>query len=74
MIGQYLQFRPPKELKAFWRGFSIAQGQTKNIENMYRTYSLPTHAITALKVHKNENFFGSDFEFFTILLLVMLKY
>ncbi len=41
---------------------------------MYRTYSLPTHAIIALKVHKNENFFGSDFEFFTILLLVMLKY
>jgi hypothetical protein len=29
---------------------------------------------TALKVHKNENFFGSDFEFCTISLLVMLKY
>ena len=27
-----------------------------------------------LKVHKNENFFASDFEFGTILLLVMLKY
>jgi hypothetical protein len=26
-----------------------------------------------LKVHKNENFFGSDFEFCTISLLVMLK-
>jgi hypothetical protein len=24
-----------------------------------------------LKVHKNENFFASDFEFWTILLLVM---
>ncbi len=27
-----------------------------------------------LKVHKNENFFGSDFKFCTISLLVMLKY
>ncbi len=27
-----------------------------------------------LKVHKNENFFGSDSEFCTISLLVMLKY
>ncbi len=26
-----------------------------------------------LKVHKNENFFGSDFEFRTISLLVVLK-
>jgi hypothetical protein len=26
-----------------------------------------------LKVHKNENFFGSDFEFCTISLLVMFK-
>jgi hypothetical protein len=27
----------------------------------------------ALKVHKNENFFGFDFEFCTILMLVMYK-
>jgi hypothetical protein len=27
-----------------------------------------------LKVHKNENFVGSDFEFCTISLLAMLKY
>ncbi len=27
-----------------------------------------------LKVHKSEKFFGSDFEFFTILQLVKLKY
>ncbi len=31
-------------------------------------------ATLPLKVHKNENFFGSDFEFCTISLLVMLKY
>ncbi len=28
----------------------------------------------ALKVHKIENFFGFDFEFYTVSLLVMLKY
>ncbi len=28
----------------------------------------------ALKVHKIENFFGSELEFYTISLLVMLKY
>ncbi len=27
-----------------------------------------------LKVHKNENFFGFDFEFCTVSLLVILKY
>ncbi len=28
----------------------------------------------SLKVHKIENFLGSEFEFYTISLLVMLKY
>jgi hypothetical protein len=28
----------------------------------------------SLKVHKIENFFGSEFEFYTIAMLVMLKY
>jgi hypothetical protein len=30
--------------------------------------------ICTLKVHKIENFFGSEFEFYTISLLVILKY
>jgi hypothetical protein len=30
--------------------------------------------VITLKVHKIENFFGSDFEFCVISLLVMLKY
>ncbi len=30
--------------------------------------------LMTLKVHKIENFFGSEFEFYTISLLVMLKY
>ncbi len=32
------------------------------------------HSIISLKVHKIENFFGSEFEFYTISLLVMLKF
>jgi hypothetical protein len=32
------------------------------------------HSNSLLQVHKNENGFGSDFEFWTISLLVMLKY
>ncbi len=30
--------------------------------------------LSTLKVHKIENFFGFDFEFYTVSLLVMLKY
>ncbi len=30
--------------------------------------------LSGLKVHKIENFFGSEFEFYTIPLFVMLKY
>ncbi len=30
--------------------------------------------LVSLKVHKNENFFGFDFEFCTVSLIVMLKY
>ncbi len=33
-----------------------------------------TYPYASLKVHKNENFFGFDFEFCTISLLVMSKY
>ncbi len=34
----------------------------------------PYMLVVWLKVHKIENFFGSEFEFYTISLLVMLKY
>jgi hypothetical protein len=40
----------------------------------FRIFSKTCGDIRSLKVHKNENFFGSDFEFCTISLLVMLKY
>ncbi len=46
----------------------------------FRTYQIYTPpqtkwpVKTTLKVHKIENFFGSEFEFYTISLLVMLKY
>ncbi len=32
------------------------------------------YSVGNLKVHKNENFFGFDFEFCTISLLIMSKY
>ncbi len=46
---------------------------------LYKTAEAPvasnnTNVQLHLKVHKIENFFGSEFEFFTISLLVMLKY
>jgi hypothetical protein len=37
-------------------------------------YTLLVISRNDLKVHKIENFFGSEFEFYTISLLVMLKY
>ncbi len=39
-----------------------------------KLYSTFLHILNRLKVHKREKFFGSDFEFFTILLLIKLKY
>jgi hypothetical protein len=39
----------------------------QNVELLHEKYRY-------LNVHKNENFFGFDFEFCTISLLVMLKY
>jgi hypothetical protein len=41
--------------------------QTRDVEKNHEI-------LAALKVNKIENFFGSEFEFFTILLLVLLKY
>ncbi len=35
---------------------------------------VPYRLTQLLKVHKIENFFGFDFEFYTVSLLVMLKY
>ncbi len=58
-------------------------GLGKNIAKTYlftlinyvkKTINLIQNCDVPLKVHKIENFFGSDFEFCTISLLVMLKY
>ncbi len=43
-------------------------------EGVYFSRSPPLPPFYTLKVHKNGNFFGSDFEFCTFSLLVMLKY
>ncbi len=42
--------------------------------NNFNTNRKPYPLLYGLKVHKIENFFGSEFEFYTISLLVMLKY
>ncbi len=39
-----------------------------------KIYKLICSGKISLKVHKIENFFGFDFEFYTVSLLVMLKY
>jgi hypothetical protein len=45
------------------------------LERFYwRTSCLITNTWACLKVHKIENFFGSEFEVFTISLLFLLKY
>jgi hypothetical protein len=48
-----------------WRGVSDCSGVQRNLHGLVRGL---------LKVHKNENFFGSDFELCILSLLVMLKY
>jgi hypothetical protein len=54
------------------------EGHTRWVERGWRSiyWKTPDTALysTYLKVHKREKFFGSDFEFFTILLLIKLKY
>ena len=42
--------------------------------HIYRTTFKVLSCFNSLKVHKNENFFGFDFEFCTFSLLVMSKY
>ncbi len=46
----------------------------EEIEAMYFAFMEGRHLFTTLKVHKHENFFGSDFEFLTFLWLVMPNY
>jgi hypothetical protein len=75
--------RPPlvrgKDTLAGWRGGRGSIVWKTPDTTLYSTYVrtlwLPIPLIFfGLKVHKNENCFGSDFEFCTISLLVMFKY
>jgi hypothetical protein len=47
----------------------VRRGSDRVRRSSYRVSS-----VRLVKVHKIENFFGSEFEFYTISLLVMLKY
>jgi hypothetical protein len=44
------------------------------MRNRFRGFDTRIRICNRLKVHKNENFFGFDFEFCIISLLVMSKY
>ncbi len=57
-----------------FRPLCIRLGFDKNAARSSAEQHVYPTLISGLKVHKNENFFGSDFEFCTISLLVMLKY
>ncbi len=47
------------------------RGSMRSIGKIF--FAFPNLSVTGLKVHKNENFFGFDFEFCTISMLVMHK-
>ncbi len=61
--------KKPSTLSTLWF-FSFLFASTFLISGISRVRS----ALIFLKVHKNENFFGFDFEFCTFSLLVMSKY
>jgi hypothetical protein len=52
----------------------IGERFIQTISNLGHAALLRRRELPPLKVHKIENFFGSDFEFCVISLLVMLKY
>jgi hypothetical protein len=56
-----------------WGG-EASYDDIKNMGLFHYNPSILSQRNKVLKVHKIENFFGSEFEFYTILLLVMLKY
>ncbi len=57
-VNQFVFYDQVDGLEPLWQGLQPVQAFPKK----------------TLKVHKNENFFGSDLEFCTTSLLVMLKY
>ncbi len=64
-------------IKSLWEGdFGVKiKNFNKTFRGSFGAAKFLTHMLSLiLKVHKIENFFGSEFEFYTISLLVMLKY
>ncbi len=52
-------------------GLVVLHHGVQEVKALYHVFGL---MLVALKVHKNENFFGFDFEFCTISVIVMSKY
>ncbi len=67
-------FNTFKELRNWFDGIESASLWLGGPLRQPYSFSVPSHHRLFLKVHKIENFFGSDFEFCVISLLVMLKY
>ncbi len=65
LISETPQHPLPSHLDSNTRALLVSQD---------RRHLFVTPWLVYLKVHKNENFFGFDFEFCTISLLVMSKY
>ncbi len=68
----YSSLRPDiafRDTYFFWGSTGYLNNAGINIKKIYIV-----RICMRLKVHKIENFFGSDFEFFTIALLVLFKY
>jgi hypothetical protein len=62
-------------LKTWRRGYGFLSGFSPFPFTVYSKFTVEiVRGCVSLKVHKIENFFGSDFEFCVISLLVMLKY
>jgi hypothetical protein len=68
-------FRKPREMSEFGKKsakvYHFSYSSLMQLQVALCTYML--HRL-GLKVHKNENFFGFDFEIRTVSLLVMLQY
>ncbi len=82
-VETLLQYDTPKYTMGGYDQWPCLSTGTKWVQSQQHLYILMSYtliekgvwdAVSNLKVHKNENFFGFDFEFCTISLLVMSKY
>ncbi len=73
---RYLKYSPQPAVPHLQLKLCLAAGRAGTWKRTPPNNTVRTdHSLSGtLKVHKIENFFGSEFKFYTISLLVMLKY